>query len=118
MSRQFYERDRHGLQIKADLAAHIGSSGPQDALITQRFALSPLRMLMAVCDRQLRLALAQVDMNRGRLIQVQPPPHACCQSASRFRHVASGAAPGTAMPRSRVHATRRTPLPGSSRCYV
>lgn len=74
MSRQFYERDRHGLKIKEDLAAHVGSCGPQDALITQRFALSPLRMLMAVCDRQLRLALAQVNMNRARLIQVLRPP--------------------------------------------
>ena len=72
ISRQFYERDQHGLKIKEDLAARIGSRGPQDALLARRHALSPLKMLKAVCDRQLKLALAQTTMNLARFIQVLP----------------------------------------------
>eukprot|EP00892_Ulva_mutabilis_P008760 jgi/Ulvmu1/6256/UM028_0114.1 len=70
ISRQFYERDQHGLKIKEDLAGRIGNKGSKDALLSHRYALSPLHMLKVVCDRQLKLALAQGPMNRARLVQV------------------------------------------------
>jgi hypothetical protein len=66
----FYSHSAHGQKILEELAAGVGTGGPADALVLQNYALSFPRMLMLVCNRQLRLALRQGPMIRIRMSQV------------------------------------------------